>query len=118
MSTANSRENFDLSVWEYAIAGDFTEVKNLVSKGGSVHMAIMAVGKVKEDYDDDNKNKPLVKDHNEIFNWALANGSCLLWSFSQKRHYSKFTKMSYNKPITMLKGPGEVPRGTFNKSSD
>lgn len=53
----------------------------------------------------------------EAGEWALLHGACLLWTFVQPKTIYEIDPDAaiYNKPISMLKGPGEVPKGTFNK---
>jgi len=109
-----------LKVLEAARAGDLDEVKFWIKAGGSVQMAVMGAGDVLEveaDNNDEAKETTHKNNAKVIGQWALQNGGCLLWSFSQRRQKSKFSVLKYNKNVSMLKGPGEVTRGTFNQEA-
>ena len=90
----------DIKVYNAAKEGNFDEVKRLVKIKADINMVIMGA------YDGKQK---------EIWQWALENGACLLWGFQQEAHQSRVFVMKYNKNISMLRGPGEVSRGTFKK---
>lgn len=48
--------------------------------------------------------------------WALANGACYLWTIQQPRDDTEYIKAyGYSKNLSMLKGPGEVTKGTFKQ---
>jgi hypothetical protein len=88
----------DIKTYELAQANDLEGVKAEVQKGGDINMAIMGAA----------ANK-----HTEVMWWAFANGACLLWSMQQVHAPVSVEVFKYNKPISMLKGPGEVKKGTF-----
>jgi hypothetical protein len=96
MSVDNT--NPDTMTLESAKIGDLEAVKKYVKAGGSVHLALIGASD---------------HGHKEVCKWALDNGACLLFCIQQPEvHKEKLIK--YNKPISMLKGPGEVKKGTFN----
>jgi len=46
--------------------------------------------------------------------WALRNGACYLWPFNQARDTTEYIRaFGYSKNLSMLKGPGDVLKGTF-----
>ena len=92
--------SYDTQVYNAAKEGNFTEVKRLVAMKADINMVIMGAS--------DGKQK-------EIQQWAFENGACLLWGFQQEQHRPKVQVMKYNKNISMLRGPGEVARGTFKQ---
>jgi len=49
-----------------------------------------------------------------IAQWALEKGACLVFGL---KHSSQHSLISYNYPknVSMLHGPGEVPKGTFKQ---
>lgn len=91
--------NYDQKVYDYAKEGDFDEVKELVQLGADINMVMMGASEGK---------------HGQICYWALLNGACMLWGIKQEPQRNKVSVMKYNKSISMLKGPGEVARGTFS----
>lgn len=104
MSAASKRgDKVDQEVYDAAKAGDLKLVQELVKSGGSVQMAVMGAGDGKQ---------------GEVGQWAMENGACMLWAFKQETKRSKFSVSKFGKNISMLNGPGEVPRGTFNKTSE
>jgi len=114
-----------LKLLEAARAGDIEDAKYWFNKGGSIQMAVMGAGDVMEgnvQFDAETKHDKKAREAKEawidnvktIGKWAMENGGCFLWSFTQGAKQSKFSVLKYNKNISMLKGPGEVARGTFN----
>jgi len=89
-------------MYEAAKAGQIDEVKELFARGGSVNMAVMGAA--------DGKQKV-------VGTWALENGACPLFSFTQppRKSEGKFIPQ-FTTRHTMLGGPGEVQRGTFKKT--
>lgn len=90
--------NFDTMTLESAKLGDLEAVQKYVKAGGSVHLALIGGS--------DGQHKTVCK-------WALDNGACLLFGI-QQHHVPKEKLIKYSKPISMLKGPGEVSKGTFS----
>lgn len=114
MST--SKTDPHVQVLEAARSGDLNEVKYWVGKGGSIHMAVMGAGDVMEGNvmvgdeiegsTSTAKQIELVDGAKAVGKWAMDNGACFLWSFSQQPKRSKFSVLKYNKNVSMLKGPG------------
>jgi len=50
-----------------------------------------------------------------VVEWAMEKGAYPLWGIQQSQLYTYQQKGYYNKSISMLRGPGEVSRGTFKK---
>ncbi len=101
--------SLEVRSFEFAKAGNLDELSELFKTCGSgdinkqffLDMAIMGAheGKVKSTYD-----------------WALKNGASLLWGIQQPKPkwiYTRDKSLTYGKNISMLKGPGEVSKGTF-----
>lgn len=87
-------------VYELAKNNQFEELKEKVEKGADINMVIMGAS--------DGKNK-------DICQWAFQNGACLLFSYTQSIQETATIVSKYSKNISMLKGPGEVSKGTFKK---
>ena len=52
----------------------------------------------------------------QIAQWALDNGACLLFGFTQWEKHTGVIGYKYNKNVSMLRGPGDVPKGTFSSA--
>jgi hypothetical protein len=87
-------------VYNAALEGKEEEVKLLVKSGADINMAIMGAA--------DGKQKQLQQ-------WAFENGACILFSFQTSIPGSIVTH-KYGKNLSMIKGPGEIAKGTFLKS--
>lgn len=98
----NMSENINLGIYNAAVEGDLEKVKDLYVQGGDINMAIMGASDGK---------------HKEISHWALNNGACFIFGFQHQASTVEYVKTNkaYGKNISMLRGPGEVVRGTFKK---
>jgi len=94
-------------LYNYAFEGNLDEVKSSVSKGGNIHMAIMGASTFIEN------NKTDCLKQKEVAKWALENGACLIFSFTQEKKEEKVVVCKYDKNLSMIKGPGDVLKGTF-----
>ena len=89
------------TVYEAAKAGDLEKVIDLMgeplnSNGLLAQMAVMGA-------------------QDAIGYWALRHGGCIRWAFKEEpgARTRCVAAGNYGKNISMLKGPGEVARGTF-----
>ena len=111
----------DVQVYNAAKKGNFDEVKRLVDLKADINMVIMGAEDGKQEIMDttDEKQKEImrasIEKQKEIKEWAFKNGACFLFGFQSQSHQAIASVMKYNKNISMLKGPGDVPRGTFKK---
>ncbi len=85
------------TIYDAALIGNFEEVKKLCTNCTDYTMAIIGAS--------DGKQR-------EIQQWALENGACFLFSFKTFPE-ERINLVRYTKNISMLKGPGDVPKGTF-----
>lgn len=88
----------DVHIREAAQAGDFETVKQLFSRGASVDMALIGASATKQKH---------------IQQWSIENGASVLWSFDQEPPKCHVSALKYSKNVSMLRGPGEVAKGTF-----
>lgn len=79
-----------------ATAGDLIKCKELFGRGACIHLAVIGASNGKQ---------------KEVGFWALENGGCFIFSFQ----HTATAKTA--KSMSMLKGPGEVKRGTFKKDT-
>ncbi len=107
----------DTEVYELAKNKQFEKVKAKVALGANINMVIMGAAdgqqdekSAKKDHHDDSKSDGK---YGEILHWSLINGACLVFSFTQSSTPSPTLVSKYSKNLSMLRGPGEVPRGTF-----
>jgi len=84
---------------EAAKQNDKLRVEELVKQNASIDMVLIGAHDGK---------------HSDLCWWAIERGACLLWTIQQLQETS-ISISKYNKNISMLKGPGEVTRGTFLK---
>jgi len=52
-------------------------------------------------------------DQKAVGNWALVQGACILFAFKQPRKEFVRDTRDSNQQLSMLRGPGEVKKGTF-----
>lgn len=114
----SSNDADEIAVYNAAKEGLLDEVKAAVGEGANansnkllVQMAVMGAADGKEELQQAHKD---YAKQSAVGQWALNNGGCLLWGFKQEPRSIQFRQMTYNKKMTMLSGPGEVPRGTFH----
>jgi len=95
-------DNIDVQMWLAANENKLEVCKDLFQKGANINMAIMGASDV--------KNK-------EIQMWAWEQGACYIFSLQQKPPTTNVICFGdrYSKNISMLHGPGEVPKGTFQQ---
>ena len=51
----------------------------------------------------------------DVRNWALINGAAPLWAIQQEVRGQSIRVFKYSKNISMIRGPGDVPKGTFKQ---
>jgi hypothetical protein len=102
MSETKGDSDAHTQIREAARAGRFDEVKELHARGASIQCAIIGAGEGKQ---------------GAIAQWALERGACLIFSFTQAPKTGGVTSHSYGKNVSMLRGPGEVSKGTFRESA-
>jgi acyl CoA:acetate/3-ketoacid CoA transferase beta subunit len=90
-------KSVDLKIYAASRAGKLNEVISLFAKGGHIDMAVMGSAEAK---------------NSDICWWAIEHGGCILWTIDQT-HKSSIIPHKYGKNLSMLKGPGDVPKGTF-----
>ena len=56
----------------------------------------------------------VLSNHKEILQWAFEKGACLLFSFKHEPYRPVSNVSHYSHNVSMLRGPGEVSKGTFN----
>ena len=114
MSSANS-VSVDKQLYNAAAESSFDEVKKLHAAGGNINMVIM--GCFDGPCNPDGSKGPCSK---EIYQYSLENGACILFGCRDpvdQQHKDTQTKPnSFFTRISMLKGPGEVAKGTFRSS--
>jgi hypothetical protein len=91
-----------LDIYEAAKAGNFSLVEEIYKHNESdkfiVQMAIIGAAESKQ---------------TSIVFWALEHGACLLFALQQGSTAHSIVSHNYSKRLSMLKGPGEVLKGTF-----
>jgi hypothetical protein len=98
-----NNDQLDLQLWISAKEGDVKRCGSLWRSGGNINMAIMGACDCP-----DSTTRELIQ------NWAWHNGACILFSI-QQTHENLVEGMKYNKNISMLRGPGDVAKGTFKQ---
>jgi len=100
--------DIDLKVFDCAEKGDLKTVETLLEKGASPNMCLMG---------STSKNGELTKERKTIANLALTYGADLLFGFYQDDHRTERKGDSFFTRVKMLKGPGEVKRGTIGNKN-
>ncbi len=89
-----------MDLYQAAFEGREDDAKFLVKNGGDINMVIMGASDGK---------------HRNLQQWAFENGACILFSFKTSTE-SSIIEHRYPKNLSMIRGPGEVSKGTFIKS--
>lgn len=101
---SETKESIDSQMFTAAKEGKLSLVVSLHKKGGNVNSAIMGAS--------EGDRTP---EKREILNWAFDNGACLLFSFYQPKNNVEYerTHNHFFSRVSMLKGPGDVAKGSF-----
>jgi hypothetical protein len=98
--------------------GRLAEAQECVAGGASVNCVVMGAS----EYVDQVKDGTVPLDETRLAQckglcqWALLNGACLLFAFRHPKKQDLGPLIKYNKKVSMLSGPGDVPKGTFSGS--
>ena len=92
--------SIDSQAYVAALEGKEEEARALVKLGANINCVIMGAS--------DGKHKKLQQ-------WAFENGACFVFSF-QSSSTESIVQHKYGKNLSMLRGPGDVPKGTFIKA--
>ncbi len=101
-----NNDQLDLQLWFSAKDGDAKLCESLRQSGANINMAIMGVCECQD-----------VAARKFIGDWALDKGACLLFAIQQK-HEGLVEGMKYNKNLSMLRGPGDIAKGTFKAQQE
>lgn len=102
--------SIDMQAWTAAKALDTKALAEL--KGANVNMVLMGASESARDTSLPLEQRKLAGD---IMDKAMSEGACFIFSWQHKMTVN-VEGMSYNKQISMLRGPGEVPRGIGGES--
>lgn len=107
------KETIHTQIYRAAQAGNFPLVKELHKKGGDINSVLMGATDGKR-MPDGKRSKECV----EIMSWALDNKACYLFGFTQpeKTYTLDKSNNSFFSRVSMLKGPGDVAKGSFKSS--
>lgn len=98
------KESIHIQLLNAARDGNFELVKELHKKGGDINCAIMGppeAGRTNE--------------HKKILAYAFDNKACILFSFKQPESNIQYDRSSnsFFSRVSMLRGPGDVAKGSF-----
>lgn len=100
MAATSSTTTIDKDLYDAGSRGDLSVCKTLVERGGNINVALIGA-----------HNNKMV----EVCEWALDYGACFIFTCNHSAPVSVPRGLKYNKPISMLKGPGDIKKGSFKK---
>lgn len=107
-STTLTKSTVTLDVERAVQSGNLTACQKLVASGVDVNVILIAAQLLPAERKDDKK---------KISEWCLeSDKACYIFICDHSVQNDQPRGFKYNKAISMLKGPGEVKKGTFGKS--
>lgn len=105
----------DALLYDAAFAGDLDQCQSLITTGGA-HVDVALIGASDYLYTTATAPSEDAEKRKAICRWCLERGACWIFSFNHEDPLAHCPRgLKYNKPVSMLKGPGDVPKGTFGK---